>query len=108
MKTQQDVIELMIKMAILELPPELKLDEKAIATVAAKTVTKYNGFQKIAYKYRSRLAKAEKEYLQEKENARRELEEAQKLCGHESKTYYPDASGGSDSSTTCDICGKEL
>ena len=29
-------------------------------------------------------------------------------CGHQAKTHYGDPSGGSDSHTTCDICGLEL
>ena len=29
-------------------------------------------------------------------------------CGHPVTRFHPDPSGGSDSSTTCDICGAEL
>jgi hypothetical protein len=32
----------------------------------------------------------------------------QATCGHKATTYCADASGGSDSSTTCDICGADL
>jgi DNA repair exonuclease SbcCD ATPase subunit len=31
-----------------------------------------------------------------------------KDCLHWQTTYYPDPSGNNDSSTCCDICGKEL
>jgi hypothetical protein len=29
-------------------------------------------------------------------------------CSHWETTYYPDPSGNNDSSTSCDICGREL
>ena len=32
----------------------------------------------------------------------------QKACLHKATTYYPDASGGNDSETVCDVCGKRL
>lgn len=37
-----------------------------------------------------------------------EIRDIQKTCLHQLTTYYPDASGNNDSSTVCDICGKEL
>lgn len=42
--------------------------------------------------------------------ARLEAEEAdiQAECHHYTSTYHPDAAGGSDSWTQCDICGAEL
>jgi len=39
---------------------------------------------------------------------RQRLAETQSACEHLETTYHPDASGGSDSSTTCDICGAEV
>ncbi len=32
----------------------------------------------------------------------------QNRCKHWKTTYFPDAAGGSDSFTECDICGKQL
>jgi hypothetical protein len=37
-----------------------------------------------------------------------ELMRIQKECPHYLTTYYPDASGGNDSSTCCDVCGGEI
>jgi hypothetical protein len=33
---------------------------------------------------------------------------AQQLCPHYTATYQADPAGGTDSSHTCDVCGKEL
>jgi hypothetical protein len=42
----------------------------------------------------------------------KKLNEARRIvqleCPHYLTTYYPDPSGNNDSSTQCDICGKEL
>lgn len=37
-----------------------------------------------------------------------ELRGIRERCGHESKTYHGDPSGGSDSHHSCNICGAEL
>lgn len=37
-----------------------------------------------------------------------ELRGIQHTCAHWLSTFYPDAAGGSDSLTECDICGVEL
>jgi len=108
MKTEQDIIELMIKKAIQNIPSNLRNDEREIALVAAKTITRYNGFRHAIRKHQLQLQKLEKEYRNEQRIANTELEKTQALCKHESTTYFPDAAGGSDSSTICDICDKEL
>lgn len=54
----------------------------------------------------------ERMLTEEHEKAMGELQvsrsEIKANCQHHSTTYYPDASGGNDSSTTCDICGKAV
>ncbi len=37
-----------------------------------------------------------------------DLRRIREACKHWQTTYYPDPSGNNDSSTTCDICGKDL
>jgi hypothetical protein len=36
------------------------------------------------------------------------IEQQRERCSHELTSYYGDPAGGSDSFTTCDICGKEI
>ncbi len=36
------------------------------------------------------------------------LRKIQQKCPHLETTYYPDASGGNDSETRCDLCGAEI
>ena len=41
-------------------------------------------------------------------NIAERIKEAQEDCPHLLTTHYPDASGGNDSFTKCDTCGKVL
>ena len=49
----------------------------------------------------------EKRHLLEIRQWRKKLEILQAKCDHPSETYFPDATGGSDSWFSCDECGKD-
>ena len=48
------------------------------------------------------------EYKRKNEEIKVEIRYIQSTCPHTETTFYGDPSGGSDSSTMCDWCGKEL
>ena len=105
MKTEQAINEKIIIKAI-EIAKHTNTQD--IAKVSAKALArKFDIQSKIAYNQQN-LQKTTNEYEWCKEKLSVELEEIQSKCLHESTTYYPDASGNNDSSTICDICGKEL
>lgn len=49
----------------------------------------------------------QKECSNKKSELYRQIMEIQKTCPHIEFTYYGDPSGGNDSHTSCDWCGKE-
>ena len=53
-------------------------------------------------------SKEEERHEEELKHIRSKLIKIQNVCPHHITTYYPDASGGRDSSTICDICEKEV
>ncbi|HNV97497.1 MAG TPA: hypothetical protein PKL13_04330 [bacterium] len=60
------------------------------------------------WQYINALEALDKEYQSKKQALLNTLKEAQNNCSHPSTTSFPDPSGNQDSSTECDICGKEL
>ena len=48
------------------------------------------------------------DYDENLKEIREQIRKIQKSCGHESKKYYPDASGNNDSYYICNICGTAL
>lgn len=57
---------------------------------------------------RRRYAAAKQQYSEEIAAIDAHVSDMHARCKHWSKTYHGDPSGGSDSHTTCDICGAEL
>lgn len=51
---------------------------------------------------------AEQDYVDILADLNRSIRGIQQTCDHPIITRYPDASGGNDSSTVCDVCGKEV
>jgi hypothetical protein len=59
-------------------------------------------------KHNKRKEVMEKNYQSDLRQLDIELKQIQDKCPHKETTYYGDPSGGSDSSTECNWCGKEL
>ena len=56
-------------------------------------------------------AELSKEYTEHNKKIialQKKLSEVESECHHPVTTYYSDPSGGSDSSTICDVCNKEI
>jgi len=51
---------------------------------------------------------AEEVYKRRREELKKQEKEIQNTCPHSETTYHGDPAGGSDSYSTCDICGKEF
>lgn len=51
---------------------------------------------------------AEEQFQKQLDTFDARLARVRAACKHESTTYYGDAAGGSDSYTSCNICGAEL
>lgn len=57
---------------------------------------------------RKLLRKIETDYKLKQEEINKEIYCIQNDCNHPLTTYYPDASGGSDSHTLCNICDADV
>jgi|SRR5882672_8749399 len=58
--------------------------------------------------YHRRVRKAGEDYQKTLYELGKELKEIQGKCEHLDITFYPDAAGGSDSHSSCNICGAEV
>jgi len=68
---------------------------------AERISSKMNELEKDKRDYEKNFRK----HIQEKND---EISRIQASCKHHLTTYYPDPSGNNDSSTECNICGKEV
>jgi len=59
-------------------------------------------------KIRTELSREYGEHNKKINELSKKLSDEQLQCSHPLTTYHGDPSGGSDSSTFCDICGKEI
>lgn len=72
---------------------------------------KLSSYRKIQSQLQILIAKRKRilqEYDEKLEECEQEIITIRKQCQHKITTYHNDPSGGSDSSTSCDICGAEL
>jgi hypothetical protein len=54
------------------------------------------------------MAGEERQHEQKMKMYERQLKEARAKCPHPAKDYHPDASGGTDSWSECQLCGEIL
>lgn len=89
---------------ILELRVEIPQIRQSILN---DIVEQYKVYEDI-YKIEEAKLELANKTLQETAELDAQIGRIQSTCNHLSTTYYPDASGNNDSSTVCDLCGKEV
>lgn len=53
------------------------------------------------------LRRLDADYKKRMADVEAKIRDARDLCGHAITRYFPDPSGNNDSTTICEICGKE-
>lgn len=74
----------------------------------AGELNRIGGIEILLKHHKQRIEKIKLHCLQDIQKVEHQIQTIQDQCKHESQTYHPDPSGGRDSMTQCNICGKEL
>lgn len=74
----------------------------------ARELKRLQQIQRDVYLAEENIRKCKERCKKEIDKANQELRQVRSKCFHEDTTYHGDPSGGSDSFTTCNICGAEL
>lgn len=74
----------------------------------AAELNRINGIVQLLAFHKSKIKKVEDDARERIKKIEHDMQTIRDGCKHESQTYHPDPSGGRDSTTICNICGKEL
>lgn len=85
-----------------------KLIAKLTTADIAEKVLKYQVIKRKISICQKKILQAEKDWQEVCRKIRSEVSSIQQDCDHPVTTFYPDASGGNDSATCCDVCGMTL
>lgn len=99
----QKELEIVIQQVFSKLKPE-----EDHSKVLAEVLSLITEIQQKKWSIQKRSQEADDRHDKELADLRKEEIKNQQRCSHYLTKYYPDASGGNDSSTECLICGKEL
>jgi hypothetical protein len=79
-----------------------------LAKYVSKTITDINYIDVTMTAYKKQIINIEKEASKQIKEIQTLIVKLQNKCPHLLTQYYPDPSGGNDSSIECEICGAEL
>jgi len=85
----------------------LTLDTKVAALIAKHLVTELVKLRDVRTGLRE-IEQKRKELDQMREDLKAQVRKIQSTCPHLATTFYGDAAGGSDSHTSCNLCGADV
>ena len=89
----------------------MKLSPLDINRLLGRVPDRKRDIERIKYyldDYESQVKAESARHESEEKKLRLLLQQIQSGCPHLETTFYGDAAGGSDSHTSCDLCGKEI